>query len=115
MTQFAYQRSGGPILSWRRSPPVQSRAADTVALGSLSAPTLVLPRPGAPEPLSGGYLTEPSGGVTAIGDCGCGCKGSGNCGGSALSGVTDFVTTPIGMAAIGLGAYLLYLRSKKRR
>lgn len=60
--KFAYQRGGAPLLSWKDGPPRQTRAADSVALGStLSEPTLMmpLPKPGAPEPL------------------GCGCDGGG--------------------------------------
>jgi hypothetical protein len=51
--RWAYQNSGGPPLSWKHGPPRQTRAADTVALGSLGDPTieLPLPRPGAPEPI----------------------------------------------------------------
>lgn len=65
---YVYQRSGGPLLSWRSGPPNQARGADARSLGgygdggpikgglgSLSGPTvaLPLPRPGAPEPVGG--------------------------------------------------------------
>lgn len=60
---FAAQNRGGSMLSWRYGPPRQTRAADTLALGSLSEPTLVLPAPGAPEPLN--FTQSPY----------CGCKG----------------------------------------
>lgn len=66
MGRYIYQRSGGPLLTWRNGPPRQTRAADTVALGSLGGDTTLgmpLPRPGAPEPLDG--------------DCGCGGNSSG--------------------------------------
>lgn len=56
MGRYIYQRSGGPLLTWRNGPPRQTRAADTVALGSLGGDTslgMPLPRPGAPEPLDG--------------------------------------------------------------
>ena len=49
---FAAQNRGGSMLSWRYGPPRETRAADTLALGSLAEPTLVLPAPGAPEPLN---------------------------------------------------------------
>jgi len=57
--RYVYQRSGGPLLSWRYAPPYQSRAGETRGLGSLDEPTIALPLPrgGAPEP---------------VGDCGCG-------------------------------------------
>lgn len=105
--KYLYQRSGGPIISWNRnSAPPQTRAADTVALGSLGGttldhPTLVLPAPGAPEPLNG--------------DCGCGCKGAGTCGGgsSAMSGITDTITQNPILAAVG--AFLAYKWWKKRK
>jgi hypothetical protein len=52
MPRYAYQRNGAPLLSWRGgTAPQGTRAADCKALGSLSEPTLELPRAGAPEPL----------------------------------------------------------------
>lgn len=64
--RYIYQRSGGPILSWRYGAIPGYRAAETRELGSLGGSslddptiTLPLPRPGAPEP---------------VGDCGCGSK-----------------------------------------
>jgi hypothetical protein len=61
--RYAYQRGSAPLLSWKGGPPRQTRAADTVGLGSLGDPTIALPlpRPGAPEP---------------VGGLGCGCGGS---------------------------------------
>lgn len=111
--KFAYQRAGGPILDWRTGPPRQSRAADSVALGSLGGgttldhPTLVLPAPGAPEPI----------GVTG-GMGGCGCSGSCGCG-SGMSGVLDaFPGGVVGVVGLGVGAFLLwksFKRGKRRR
>ena len=55
--KYAYQRQGGPILSWNRAAPQQSRAADSKALGSLGGDSLgammLLPLPGSPEPITG--------------------------------------------------------------
>ncbi len=52
MPRYAYQRNGAPLLSWRGgTAPQGTRGADCKALGSLSEPTLELPRAGAPEPL----------------------------------------------------------------
>jgi hypothetical protein len=85
--KFAYQRGGAPLLSWRNGPPIQSRAADSVALGStLSEPIfgMPLPKPGAPEPLSG-----------------CGCGGGGG-GGSVL----DLNLLSIGVG-IAIGYFLI--------
>ncbi len=63
--KYAYQRGGAPLLQWKDGPPRQTRAADSVALGStLSEPTLSmpLPRPGAPEPLGCGCSSGSNGG-----------------------------------------------------
>lgn len=59
MARYIYERSGGPLLSWNRRIPFQSRAGETRGLGSLDEPTIALPLPrgGAPEPVGG--------------DCGC--------------------------------------------
>lgn len=95
MPKYAYQNDGGPM-SWKHGPPPQSRAADTVALGNY----LVLPAPGAPEVLNG------------LGDCGCGCKGMGNCSTPAMSGITDITPVKIAEAA---AAYLAYKYSKKKK
>lgn len=104
--RYAYQRQGGPILDWSAGPPMQSRAADTVALGtlagsSLDGPTLVLPAPGAPEPILGGMS-----GCSCSGTCGCGS-------GSPLSGLVDSV--PGGYVTLGIAAILAWrlLRKKK--
>lgn len=85
--KFAYQRGGQPILNWRHGPPNQTRAADTVALGSvLDEPTLgvPLPRPGAPEPLNG-----------------CGCHGGG------VGDVTIDLTSTSFIAGLAAGWLLL--------
>lgn len=85
---FAYRRGGAPLLSWQNGPPHQSRAADSVALGSvLSDPTLSmpLPAPGAPEPL------------------GCGCSG----GGSPHRDVIVDVSSPSFLGGM-LAGYILY-------
>lgn len=99
--KYAYQRDGARILDWRTGPPVQSRAGETRSLGSLGGgstldhPTLTLPAPGAPEPLSG-------------------CKCSGSCGcGPGLSGFADAV--PGGYLTLGIGALVLWGMLKKRR
>jgi hypothetical protein len=106
-TKYVYQRAGGPILDWRNGVPRQSRAADAVSLGSLAGttlddPTLVLPAPGAPEPV----------GISrgALSGCGGGC-GCAKCGG--LSGVADSV--PGGYVTLGVAAYLLWKLLRKKR
>ncbi len=110
--KYAYQYTGQPLLQWGMHPPYQSRAADTVALGSLggstlAGPTLVLPAPGAPEPI----------GVTRLAMSGCSCSGSCGCGpGSALGGMFDAI--PGGVATLGvagLGLYLIYKAFGKKR
>lgn len=73
LVKYAYLRGGAPILDWESGPPRQSRAADTVALGSLAGttldhPTLELPVPGGPEPLSGNCGCSGSCGCTGMGD-----------------------------------------------
>ncbi len=121
MTRFAYQHSGHPLLSWKNGPPHQARAAESVSLGSLDEPTLVLPAPGAPEPINGlGCLTGSSiGGVRARVKCGCGCKGSATpIAAKAMEGIGDTIaalpTSVKVVGAIGI-AYLLHKHLKKRR
>lgn len=100
--KYAYQRQGGPILSWKRAAPQQSRGADAKSLGSLSGDTLgvdLLPRAGAPEPISG-------------------------CSGCGMGAVTGTVTPAdqslinrnrmIAVAGV-VGAFLLFKKLKKRR
>ena len=89
---------------------MQSRAADAVALGSLGGgttldhPTLVLPAPGAPEPV----------GISAQGLGGCSCQGS--CGCNGMSGLTDSMSKGalIGVGAVALFAAWMLLRKKRR-
>jgi hypothetical protein len=106
--RYAYQYAGGPLVRWGQSAPLQSRAADTVALGSLggstlSGPTLVLPAPGAPEPI----------GVTRGALNGCSCHGSCGCG---MGDVFDAVPGGmVGAIAIGAGAFLLWKALKRGR
>lgn len=105
--RYAYQRSGGPLLSWKHGPPRQSRAADTVALGTLADPTLVLPRPGAPEPIN--YRTVPY--LSDAQAMGCsGCRG-------AMNGVADTLSAlpaPVKVGGLIALAYLLHKQLKKR-
>jgi len=99
---YAYQRSGHPLLSWKNGPPNQSRSGDTVGLGSLAEPTLVLPRPGAPEPING-----------------CECHGKSGVGSIAdsIDEVLDTITglsMPVKVAG-AVGLFLLYKKLKKKR
>lgn len=105
--KYAYMRDGTPLVNWRgrNAAPMQSRAADTVALGSLEGttldePTLVLPAPGAPEPLNG---------------VSCKCGGSCGCQGSGLGAITDLFALPGGWWAWAGSAYLAYRLLKKKR
>lgn len=106
--RYAYQRDGAPLLQWGMSAPRQSRAADAAALGSLGGgttldhPTLVLPLPGAPEPV----------GITRNGMSGCSCTGTCGCG-TPLSGIADAV--PGGYLTLGVAAFLAWKFLKKRR
>lgn len=109
--KYAYQRAGGPILNWSSGPPLQSRAADAASLGSLGGslgggstldhPTLVLPAPGAPEPI----------GVTRSGMSGCSCHGSCGCG-SGMSGLVDSV--PGGYLTLVAAAFVAWRMLRKR-
>lgn len=107
---YAYQRTGAPILQWGRTAPLQSRAADAVSLGSLGGttlanPTLVLPKPGAPEPVG---VTPPK-----VALSGCSCSGSCGCGPApALSGLVDSI--PGGYVTLGVAAYFAWKFLKKR-
>lgn len=117
--KFAYQRQGGPIITWRRgSIPRQSRAGETKSLGcapcaamlgmgSLEGTTLdhpTLPAPGAPEPI--GVARRPMSGI----DCKCG----GTCGCSG--GVGDIVDSiPGGYITVALGAAAALWLVLKRR
>ena len=108
--KYAYQRAGGPILDWKTAPPRQSRASETTSLGSLAGsslagPTLVLPAPGAPEPV----------GITRQAMGGCGCSGTSKCGGmgGALDELVDAL--PGGYITLGVAAFVAFkVLSKKR-
>jgi len=111
MMKFAYQNAGSDLVSWRGNhAPYQSRSGTTRSLGSLgdtslSHPTLVLPVPGGPEPLNG--------------DCGCGCKGAGTCGGGmghdGIGAITDTITSnPIIAAGLAYLAYRMFFKKKRR-
>lgn len=52
--KFAYQNTGGPLISWASGyPPRQSRAGETVSLGGLYEYIPGHPLPGAPEMIHG--------------------------------------------------------------
>src|SRR4029078_13254169 len=98
--RYAYQRTGGPILDWTRGPPLQSRAADRAALGSLGGstldpPTLVRPAPG--PPARGGMA-------------GCSCTGS--CGCNGLGGIVDAI--PGGYLTLGGAAFVAWALRRQR-
>lgn len=107
--QYPYQNVGTQ-LTWRDSAPFQTRGGDAKQLGSLGDPMLELPVPGGPEPIptNTGYS-----GYEAVGNCGCGCKGTG-CKAAASLGAIDFKSPPV-LAIAALGAFLLYKKMKKRR
>lgn len=121
--RYAYQRGGAPLLDWTRGPPRQSRAADSVALGSLggstlSGPTIVLPRPGAPEVINGagvGPGAPPAWRASAAALSGCACSGSCGCGPTAgMSGLVDAV--PGGYLTLGaLVCVGWWLAGKRKR
>lgn len=107
--KYAYQRNGTPLVMWDNSPsvPRQSRAADTVAMGSLGGgttlegstlgPPVIFPRPGAPEPILSGV-----GGCSCSGSCGCG---------TALSGIADAIPGGyLTLGALAVGAWWLFKR-----
>jgi hypothetical protein len=59
--RFAYKRRGGPLLDWDgRTAPYQSRAGETRSLGGLGSLELDVPRPGAPEIVSGYESPHPN-------------------------------------------------------
>lgn len=96
---YAYQRSGHPILNWKRSVPAQTRAADAVSLGGL-----VLPAPGAPEPINSPYVAMGCGGCVKQQD--------------VMSGISESlasVSTPVKVGGALVLAYLLHKQLKKRR
>jgi len=105
--KYAYQRGGAPILDWSRGAPRQSRAADTVALGSLAGsslddPTLVLPAPGAPEPIG-------MAGCSCTGTCGCTTSG-------ALGALGDLADSiPGGYVTLGIAALVAWKLLHRKR
>lgn len=102
--KYPYMNDGGQM-SWKNGPPRQSQGADARSLGSLGGttldhPTLVLPAPGAPEPLNG-----------------VGCKCSGSCGcsndGSPLGAITDtLAANPLLTAAAAFAAWWVFFKKK---
>jgi len=124
--KYIYERVGGPLLSWKHGPPRSSYQAST-GLGSLGDASLVLPAPGAPEPIQGrgalgGYSRAgmragtPRGG---LGDCGCsGKKSMGDvnvtCGGgqSSFADFLEFVTSNEFLGGFVVGT-LMYSLGKK--
>lgn len=107
--KYAYQGSGHPILTWKNGPPRQTRAGDSVSLGStLDDPTLVLPRPGAPEPLNGLGCADSY--MKTSKPC-TGCRGK-----TGMAGVSESIAAlPSGVKIAGAAglAYLLYKHLKK--
>jgi hypothetical protein len=88
---------------------VQTRAADSVALGSLAGSSLddstILPAPGAPEPV--GITRRMSlAGCSCTGSCGCGDTGDG------LGGFVDQI--PGGYLTLGVAAFFAWKLCKKR-
>jgi len=66
--RFAYKRRGGPLLDWDgRSAPYQSRAGETRSLGGLGSLDLNVPRPGAPEIVSGYESPQPGAATIHLG------------------------------------------------
>ena len=64
--RFAYKRRGGPLLDWSGpTAPYQSRAGETRSLGSLG--DLNVPRPGAPEIVSGYESPQPGAAIVHLG------------------------------------------------
>lgn len=94
---YAYQRSGHPILSWKRSVPVQSRAADAVSLGGL-----VLPAAGAPEPINSPYVSM-------------GCSGCPRAGVGDVGATIAALPTGVKVGGALVLAYMLHKQLKKRR
>ena len=96
---------------WAQGTPMQTRAADTAALGSLEGSTLhgatILPAPGAPEPIGvSNQAMQAMGGCSCSGQCGCGDSGDG------LSGFVDSI--PGGYVTLGVAAVAAYLLLRKR-
>lgn len=105
--QYPYQNVGTQ-LTWRDSPPFQTRAAP----GSLGG---YLPAPGSPEqiPIESGYsgYIEDKG----LAGCGCGCAGKGGCN-KPMGAFSDLISWPPNpvYVAIGVGALFLIARAMKK-
>lgn len=122
MSRYAYNHGytyrNELLPRWGHGIPVQTKAADAQALGSLGGttldePTLLLPAPGAPEIIGvTGRSMMPAGGRMPMG--GCSCSGTCGCGGGALSGIADSV--PGGYLTLaGLALLAWHLLRKRRR
>jgi hypothetical protein len=128
MRNYGYTYRGGPLIRWGHGTPMQTKAADAQALGSLEESTLktptlygssILPAPGAPEPIGisnqrmramGDTAMQAMGGCSCSGTCGCGTPAAAT---AALSGIADSV--PGGWVTLGVGAFLVWHFMKKRR
>ncbi len=115
MRSYGYTYRNGPLLRWGAGIPPETRAADSVALGSLDGSTLhgstILPLPGAPEPIGvSNQAMQAMGGCSCSGSCGCGTPAS-----SPLSGFVDSI--PGGYITVGVAAFLAwkFLGKRKRR
>lgn len=122
--RYAYQYNGRPLLSWKRAPPQQTRAADAKSLGAY-------------EDFPGGQLINIDGqkAAQAMG-CACSTVGMGSLAGSSLDGPTlemplprpgapeplptlgaidlASIPTPVKLAAAAGIAYLIFKRKKRR-
>jgi hypothetical protein len=128
MRNYGYTYRSGPLIRWGHGTPMQTKAADAQALGSLEESTLktptlygssILPAPGAPEPIGisnqrmramGDTAMQAMGGCSCSGTCGCGTPAAAT---AALSGIADSV--PGGWVTLGVGAFLVWHFMKKRR
>ncbi len=86
MPRYLYQRTGGPLLSWKHAAPQQTRASDTKALGGY-------------ESYPGGQLVRVAGAkvgqAAGLGCSGCtGLQGFGSLSGSSLDGPTVSMPLP---------------------
>lgn len=63
--KFAYTRTGGPLLNWSgATPPSPTRAGETRSLGGFNVD---VPRPGAPEVVSGYESPAPGAAIVHLG------------------------------------------------
>lgn len=112
---YGYTYRDGPLLRWGHGTPIQTRGADSRALGSLGGATLagstldgptLLPAPGAPEIIGvTGKSMMPMGGCSCSGTCGCG--------GGAVGDLVDSV--PGGYITLSVAALLAWHFLRKRR